>query len=388
MLAGVQFTHIMDFMVMMPLGPQFMRLFAISPHEFGWLVSSYTLTAAVAGFLAAFKLDHYDRRYALLAVYGGFTLATLLCALAPSYSLLLAARAAAGAFGGILNAVVHSVIGDAVPPQRRGRATGTVMMAFSVAAIAGVPVGLLLAGRFSWRAAFFAVTFASALIWLFAWRIMPHLAGHLTGETRLQILSKLRGVFLHANHRRGLALTGALLLGGFTVIPFVSPYLVANVGLEEGDLPSIYFLGGLATLVTSRLIGQLADRFGKKRVFTVVALLSVVPMLIITQLGRVPLAVVLMCTTLFFVLVSGRFVPAMALINSSVVPAQRGAFMSFNASVQSLCSAAAALGAGFVIGRASDGSLTHYGAVGAFASLLTVAAVWLARRIRLPEGDR
>jgi predicted MFS family arabinose efflux permease len=382
-LAGVQFTHILDFMVMMPLGPQFMRIFAITPGQFGLLVSSYTVTAAVAGFLAAFRLDRYDRKHALLMLYGCFAVATALCATVPRYEWLLLARAAAGACGGILNAVIHSIIGDAVPPSRRGRATGTVGMAFSLSAVAGVPLGLFLANHFSWRAPFVAVALISVLIWFHAWRALPPLRAHFAERPSHSALGMLKDVFGDPNHLKAMMLTGSLLLGGFSVIPFLSAYLVANVGLAEADLPYIYFVGGLATLVTSRTIGWLADRFGKRRLFAIVGLLSIAPIIGVTNLFPVPLVGVIALTTLFFILVSGRFVPAMALVNSSVAPGRRGGFMGFNSAVQSACSAIAALLAGHVIQRAPSGALLHYAWVGGFAAAMTVVAVLLSRRIRL-----
>jgi predicted MFS family arabinose efflux permease len=381
-LVGVQFTHIMDFMVMMPLGPQFMRIFDITPAQFGLLVSSYTLTAAVAGFVAAFRLDRYDRKRALLVLYGCFAVATLLCALAPGYTFLLIARAVAGAFGGVLNATIQSFIGDAIAPARRGRATGTVAMGFSLAAIAGVPVGLLLANQFGWRAPFFAVAIVAALIWVAALRVLPSLRGHVVSGAPVPPLEQLRAMFGERNHVYSVLLAGSLMLGGFSVIPFLSPYLVGNTGLAETHLPYVYLAGGLATLVTSRLIGMYADRSGKRHAFAVVALLSIVPILMVTNLGRMTMTWLLAATTIMFVFMSGRYVPAIALINSSVMPQQRGSLMSFVSSTQSACSAFAALAAGHVIERTATGALLHYGWVGMFAVSMTLLAVWCSRKIR------
>ncbi len=381
-LVGVQFTHIMDFMVMMPLGPQFMRIFGITPAQFGLLVSSYTLTAAVAGFVAAFRLDRYDRKRALLVLYGCFAVATLLCALAPGYTFLLIARAVAGAFGGVLNATIQSFIGDAIAPARRGRATGTVAMGFSLAAIAGVPVGLLLANQFGWRAPFFAVAIVAALIWVAALRVLPSLRGHVVSGAPVPPLEQLRAMFGERNHVYAVLLAGSLMLGGFSVIPFLSPYLVGNTGLAETHLPYVYLAGGLATLVTSRLIGMYADRSGKRHAFAVVALLSIAPILMVTNLGRMTIPWLLAATTIMFVFMSGRYVPAIALINSSVTPQQRGSLMSFVSSTQSACSAFAALAAGHVIERTATGALRHYGWVGIFAAGMTLLAVWCSRKIR------
>jgi predicted MFS family arabinose efflux permease len=382
-LVGVQFTHIMDFMVMMPLGPQFMRIFDITPAQFGLLVSSYTLTAAVAGFVAAFRLDRYDRKLVLLVLYGCFAIATLLCALAPGYTFLLLARAVAGAFGGVLNGTIQSFIGDAIAPTRRGRATGTVAMGFSLAAIAGVPVGLLLANQFGWRAPFFAVAIMASLIWVTALRVLPSLRGHVMSGRPAPALRQLRIMFGERNHVYAMLLAGSLMLGGFSVIPFLSPYLVGNTGLPEAHLPFVYLAGGLATLVTSRLIGIYADRSGKRHAFAVIALVSILPILIVTNLGRLTTPWLLAATTVMFIFMSGRYVPAIALINSSVSTQQRGSLMSFVSSTQSACSAFAALAAGHVIERTPSGALLHYGWVGAFAVAMTLLAVFWSRRIRL-----
>jgi len=176
------------------------------------------------------------------------------------------------------------------------------------------------------------------------------------------------------------------MFSGFTVIPFIAPYNVANVGITEADLAVIYFAGGLATLVTAQIIGRLADRYGKRRLFAVIGLASIVPILIMTHLPRLPLAAVVAFSVLFFVLVTGRFGPGMALVTGSVEPRLRGSFMSFNASIQQLGSGLAALTAGLIIGRAPDGTLTHYGIAGWVAVASTLLAIALAHRIRV-VGD-
>ena len=253
-LAGVQFTHIMDFMVLMPLGPQLMRVMHISAREFSFLVAAYTLSAAIAAFMTAMFIDRFDRKQSLLFLYGGFSASTLLCGLAPDYITLLMARALAGAFGGVAGAAVYSIIGDAIAQERRGRATGAVMSAFSISAIAGVPTGLYLATLFDWRAPFlFLALMSSSLILVAAWRILPSMRGHLRhGVPHVHPLQQAKAIFADTNHRRALALPATLVFGGFSVIPLLSPYAVGNVGLKESDLAYIYFFGGLATAFTSR----------------------------------------------------------------------------------------------------------------------------------------
>lgn len=387
-LAAIQVTHIMDFMVMMPLGPQLMRVFHVTPHEFGLLVSAYTFGAAASGFLAAFHIDRFDRKTALLGIYAGFAVTTLLCALAPGFWTLLAARAAAGVFGGVAGAVIYAIVGDLIPEQRRGTAMGVISSAFSLAAIAGVPIGLFLANHFGWRAPFGFLTVASVLLWIASSRLLPRLDRHLQARRASSIKSQLQAVFANRNHLNAFALTATLMFAGFSVIPFISPYTVANVGLAETDLPYLYFAGGLATLFTSRWIGRLSDRHGKKRVFRVIAAISIVPLIITTNLPPVPVVVAIGSSVIFMVFVSGRFVPVMALVTASAEPRLRGSFLAFNSSIQQLFAGLAAYSAGLIMGRAADGRITYYWVVGLVAVTATVACIWLAGRVRSAEPPR
>ncbi len=380
-LAAVQFTHILDFMVLMPLGPQLMRLWGINASRFGLLVSAYTFAAAAAALLCAFYMDRFDRRRILLFLYGGFVLSALLCALAPNYSWLLAARAITGAFGGMAGAAVFSIIADTIPDSRRGAAMGVLMIAFPISAVAGVPLGLFLANEFSWRAPFMFLAVVSSLVLVAAWKFVPPLRGHVSG-TRLNPLAQVRAVFGDANHRRALALIAILLFGGFSVIPFIAPYMVANVGLKETDLPYLYLFGGLATVFTSRLIGRLADKYGKREVFTLIATISIAPLLITTNLPPVPVWVAIAASAIFMVFVSGRFVPAMALVTGAAQPQLRGSFMSFNSAIQQFSLGAASLTSGLLLGHAANGALTRYWLAGLIAVACTLICMRLAWRVK------
>ncbi len=382
-LAGVQFTHILDFMVLMPLGPQLIRVMHIDARQFGLLVAAYVFVAALASFLVALHLDRFDRKQALTFVFCGFLVSTLLCGFANSFETLLAARALAGAFGGVAGSIVHSIIGDAFPDHRRGAATGAVMSAFSFSAVLGVPIGLFFANHFDWRAPFFFVAAIAVLILLGIRRVVPSMRGHIgAAKNKPDALRQLRAVFADPNHRRAFVLMATLIFGGFSVIPFISPYMVANVGLKETDLPYLYFFGGLATAFTSRLIGRLSDKHGKREIFTVVAAVSILPLLVTTNMPPVPVWLAVCGSVLFFIFVSGRFVPAMALINSAAQPGLRGSFLSFASSIQQVASGCASLLSGFLIGHAADGALTRYWLVGLIAVGCTLAAIALAWRVK------
>ena len=381
-LAAIQFTHIMDFMIMMPLGPQLMRVMLISPQQFGLLVSAYTLTAAVAALAVAFYTDRFDRRQTLLFLYAGFLISTLLCGIAPGYTELLAARAVAGAFGGVAGATVHSIIGDAVPENRRGAATGMIMSAFALSSIIGVPIGLVLAAHFSWRAPFLLLVAVSIVVFILTWRILQPMRSHIVEGESHRPLDQMKAVFGNANHLRAFVFMFALMFAGFSVIPFISPYMVANVGLKETDLPYLYLFGGLATAFSSRYIGKLADKHGKRQIFTLIGLISIAPLLITTNLPPVPVWVAICASVIFMVFVSGRFVPAMALVISSVEPRLRGGFMSINSAIQQLGLGAASFLAGSIIGHGVGGTLTHYWMVGLIAVGATLLAIGLAWRVK------
>mgnify|MGYP005752943283 CR=1 FL=1 len=381
-LAAVNFTHIMDFVIMMPLGPQLMRVFNISPQQFGLLVSAYTFSAAISGFVSAFFIDHFDRKNALLFLYFGFTIGTLFCALAPNYELLMAARVTAGGFGGVLGALVLAIIGDAIPEQRRGAATGKVMAAFSIASIAGIPVGLYLASKTNWHAPFYMLAAMSFLVLLVGWKFLPPLKGHLTNQIKVHPKKVILQILQNSNLLWALTLTMVLTFAGFTVIPFISPYMVANIGFSEVELSYIYLFGGLATVFTSQLAGRLSDRFGKQRIFVWAALLSVIPILLITNLPPVSHVIAFMVTTLFFILFGARFVPAMALITSTVEPKMRGSFMSINSCVQQMGSGIAAFSSGLIIQRAAGGQLQHYGVVGLVATAATLLTLFVVTKLK------
>jgi len=388
-LVAVQFTHMLDFVIMMPLGPHLMRVFGISPQEFGFIVSAYTFSAGITGFLSAFFIDKFDRRTALLFLYSGFTVGTFLCGIAPTYLALMLARIVAGGFGGVLGALIFAVIGDCIPEHRRGTATGTVMSAFSIASVAGVPLGLYLANHFGWHFPFFMLAAMSSIALTLAYKELPSMRGHLsakpTSETPLQALQKLYTLVSTPNHRNALVLMMMLMVGGFTVIPYISPYCVSNVGMSESELPLIYFFGGAATIFTSRFVGKLADRFGKARVFTLMSVSSIAVIYAITNLPKVPLVLALVITTLFMITMNGRLVPAVALVTSSVEPKSRGSFMSINSSAQQVTSGASSFVAGLILGKASDGSITNYHLVGALAILATIICIFLVQHIHRVE---
>ena len=376
-LAGIQFTHILDFMIMMPLGPQLTRLFGISDAQFGLLVSAYTLSAGVSGLLAATYIDRFGRKRLLMVLYVLFGLATLACGVAPTYGALMVARILAGMFGGVLSAVGQTIIADVIPYERRGRAMGIVMTSFSVSTVAGVPLGLVVAERWGWNMPFIAIALLCGVLTMVAARVLPAMTAHVHGASQHTVMGGIAQVLADANHRRAFLFSALLMSTGFTVIPYITIYLQANVGVQSGQIPWVYLCGGVVTLFTARLFGRMTDRHGKVTTFRWLAVAVAVPLLSVTLLGQVPLWVVLVATTLMFALMSGRMIPGMAILTAAANPALRGTFMTLNAAVQSAAMGLASLAGGMLIQRDAQGLVQNYW----MAAVLGIVASLLAWRV-------
>jgi DHA1 family inner membrane transport protein len=382
LLATVQFSHVLDFMIVMPLGPELMRRFSLSAAQFGALVSAYTLASAAMGLLGGFWLDRFDRKRALLLLYAGFIVATLACGAAWTHGGLLLARAVAGACAGLMGAVVMAIIGDVVPAERRGRAIGTVMTAYGLSAVAGVPLGLGLANILGWRAPFWAICVLASIVWLCLLRAMPAIDRH-----RAESRGGSGGASLAPVWTSGLAwgwlLTFAVVFSGFLLIPYLSAYMVGNLGLGLAELPWVYLCGGAATLLSSRGIGHLADRYGPARVLAWLLVGTVGPYLVFTRLAPSPLPVVAGVFVLFMTLTSGRQIPTIALIAARVPPALRGRYMAVNMAASDGASGLAAWASGMLIAAAPNGALIGFGQVGWIAvgiTLLALGTLWVFGR--------
>ena len=382
-LAGIQFSHILDFMIVMPLGPILMKEFSIGAHEFGLLVASYSFCAAFSGLLAATFVDRFERKRLLLTVFGLFLLATLMCGLASNYLVMMIARGLAGAFGGILGALVQTLIGDLIPFERRGRASGLVSTAFSMSTVAGVPISLWLANHLSWRASFLFIALLSLLFIALGLRCLPSFSAHLGREQRAHVFSDAFATLRDRNHLCALLFSAMIIFSGFTVIPYITLYAVGNVRIPQAQIPFVYLVGGAATLLSARFIGRWADHFGKVLTYRVVALLATFALLGVTHVGQVPLAVWLICSTSFFVLISGRMIPAMAIITSAAKPDLRGTFMSLHGTVQSLAMGLATTLSGFMIEVDAAGVVHGYQPVAYVAVAANLLAVWFVTKITL-----
>ncbi|RYY84184.1 MAG: MFS transporter [Chitinophagaceae bacterium] len=369
LLAALNFTHILDFMIMMPLGNYLMPYFKISPQQFTLLVAAYTVSASVSGFFAAFFVDGFDRKKVLMFGYIGFLIGTLACGLAPSYLTLLVARLVAGLFGGLIGAQVLSIISDVFTYERRGRAMGAVMSAFSIASTLGVPFSLYLANLISWHAPFLLVVGLGVVLIPLLLRFVPAMNRHIVpAADRPSRLTALTSVMSHPKQRIALLFSGLIMMGHFLVVPFINPYMEFNLGYSKTQTPMIYLVGGVCAFFAANLLGKLADKHGKLKVFTICILLSLPLVMVITHMPRVPFAIVLAFFGIWFILSTGRGVAAQALVSNVVPPESRGSFMSFNSSIQQLGTSAASLLAGVLVLKGQKGEILRYGWLG-YASL-------------------
>jgi predicted MFS family arabinose efflux permease len=381
-LASVQFTSIVDFMVVMPLGPQLREKLGLSPSEFGLIVASYSISAGIAGLLASSVMDRFGRKAAFLGLYSGFLVGTLFCGLAGRYATLLAARVVTGAFGGILGGLALTIVADVFPEERRGRATGVLMSAFALASAVGVPTGSYFGEKWGWNAPFLFLAGLGSILLIAGLVVMPPVRDHLKNAAHIHPLERVAETFRQPSNLIAFSLTAAVMFGGFSVIPYIALSLVANVGVQREELWKLYATGGTLTVIGAPLIGTLADRFGKLPVYRIVAVLGACLVLVITNLTPVPLALAIAIPSVLMVTNAGRMVAALAMITASVESRVRGGFMSANSAVQHLSSGLGAYIGGQILGDTADKHLSHFGLVGAISVAATLLSLWLAGLIR------
>ncbi|HEY0793057.1 MAG TPA: MFS transporter [Chthoniobacterales bacterium] len=381
----MQFCVTLDFIIIAPLGPQLMRVFGIDTEQFGYTVAAYAFGAGLASFSAAFFLDRFDRKRALLVLFAGFTVGTFGCALAPGYHAMLAARFATGIFGGVCGGVVLAIVGDAIPEVRRATAMGTVMSAFALASALGVPAGLWMAER-GWHWPFLILGTLSAVIIPFALWLLPRSDRHLRRAASAESAgARMWAVLANGRHLRAFSLMAALTTAGFMVVPFISTFMVRNVGMTESQLKFNFLSGGLCTLFSMNLIGRLADMYGRWRLFAIMAILSSAAVLWLTHLTSEPLLVAIGVTTVFMVTMTGRFVPAIAMITGSAEARHRGGFMSLNSCVQQTFSGLGTSLGGYLIIDQAHQPLRNYGLIGWIAAGIAIGCIGLASPMRRPE---
>ena len=383
LLAAINFTYILDFMIMMPLGNYLMPFFNISSRQFSLLISAYFFSAGVSGFIASFFIDRFNRKTVLLLAYTGFLIGILCCAFSPTYSILLLCRILVGVFSGLIGSLILTIAADLTPYLRRGKAMGVVMVGYSVAALFGVPFSLYLANIFNWNGIYFFIGGVVVILLPLLIRYFPKMDGHLAVTTTEKVdpFLVLKDISKSRNQVLALVLTATIMLSHYSIIPFLNPFLEFNKGFSKAQIPIVYLVGGALTLFTSPFLGKLADRIGKHRLFIILSFIATIPIAIFTNLPDVSFYSVLVVTGFWFILGSGRVIPAQALISNVVSTAHRGSFMSVNSSVQQIFIATASLIAGLVVVKTPENTLENYEITGYISIAFTLISVFVISKL-------
>lgn len=376
LLAFLQFIFLLDYIIMMPLGPHIILSLNIAPSGFSYLLSGYLVSAAVSGFIASFLIDKFERKRALLFCFIGFSIGPLFCALSFNFTTLLLARIYTGAFGGIFSAMIMTVLGDSVPIEKMGRATSFVLAANAIAAILGVPAALFITSHYGWQMPFYLVFFMAIFIGIMIVIVMPEMSKHLaSGRIKSK---KILIIITHPDFKWPLIFMGLLTLaGGFTILPFLSTFMVTNYSFRGEDLSLLFFMGGLGSFVASPIVGTLSDKFGKQNMFLMLNFISIIPILLLTVYPLSTKVMVLVVTTLFFMFSTARHVSGMALVNSRIDKQMRGKFISLNSSIQLMAGSIGSILAGYIL-TTEEGLLVNFDIIGVIAMCATIICIFAA----------
>ncbi len=379
LLALVQFCIIADFMIIIPQAPSLKDMWQISSTDFSRVVSIFSVGAFVSAIGFMSFVDRYDRKKILLIILAGFTVGTFLCGLAQSYPQLLMARLLTGIFGGIASSVTLSMVTDLVAPERRGQAVGILMTGFALASVMGVPGGIWMAAHYSWHTPFMVLGSLSTLILILVFVVVPKFVGHLqTDAPRLNVWVLLKKIFSHNVMRIALLLGAVMQMAHFIIVPFFTDYFVNNLGFSfKTTIPLMYVIGGGFTVFTSPIIGKLSDKYGRWPVIVILSVLSVIPLLGLTNLQSTNQLVLFSLVTTFFIFSGSRLIISSAQITSSADVSSRGAFLIINNSVQHLAAGLASAIGGAIIVNDADKRVLHYPVLGIIAVVFTGLSLWL-----------
>ncbi|GEL09352.1 Predicted arabinose efflux permease, MFS family [Flavobacterium glycines] len=381
-LAITQFSVILDFMVMSPLGDILMKSMQIKPSHFGLVVSAYAFSAGISGLLTAGFADKFDRKKLLLFFYTGFILGTILCGVVTSYPLLVAARIITGLFGGVIGSISMAIVTDLFSMQQRGRVMGFIQMAFGASQIFGIPVGLYIATKWDWHAPFLGVAVMAIIIAvLIALKLKP-LTEHLAIQKEKSAFQHLIHTITKREYRIGFAATAVLSVGGFMLMPFGSAFAINNLKITEEQLPFIFMIAGMSTLIIMPVIGKLSDKIDKFKIFAAASIWTIITVAVYTNLGETPFWLVAIINILMMMGVMSRMVPSTALVTSIPAKEDRGAFMSINSSLQQISGGIAAAFAGtIVVQKDSFSPLEHYNTLGFIIIGISLLSILLLSRV-------
>jgi len=382
LLALTQFTVVLDFMVMSPLGDMLMKSMSLTTSQFGFAVSGYAFSAGISGLLTAGFADRFDRKKLLLFFYVGFIAGTLFCGFASTYPMLIAARITTGLFGGVIGSISLAITADLFPLQQRGRAMGFMQMGFGASQVLGIPISLYIANHWGWQSPFLMIVGLASIIWLVTMLKLRPVTKHLAVKTEKTAIKHLWHTIKLRSYRVGFLMTALLSLGGFMIMPWGSAFAVNNLHVTYKQLPILFMVSGVAALIIMPLVGKLSDKIDKVKIFTVAAIWMMVIVVIYTNLSPVPFVVIMMMNILMMIGIMSRLVPAMALVSALPKMQDRGAFMSINSSLQQIAGGiAAGVGGLIVVQQTKTSPLQHYDTLGYVIVVIIIANIIMIYRV-------
>ena len=382
LLALTQFTVVLDFMVMSPLGDILMKSMNMTTKQFGLTVSSYAFSAGIAGLLTAGFADRFDRKKLLQFFYIGFILGTLFCSMAPNFPLLVSARIVTGLFGGVIGSISLAIVADLFLLEQRGRVMGIMQMGFGTSQVIGIPISLYLATIWNWQMPFLMIVVLAAIIWILILFKMKPVTGHLKVKNEHNPLKHIWHTVVQKEYRVGFMATAMLSLGGFLMMPWGSAFAINNLHVTEHQLPLLFMISGVGTLIIMPIIGKLSDKIDKLKLFSIATLWLVMVVLIYTNLTPVHISIVIVLNVMLMMGIMSRMVPAMALVTALPKMQDRGAFMSINSSLQQIAGGVAALAGGLIVYQKDKFSpLENYDTLGYIITILTLITIYMVYRV-------
>ncbi|MBS1933442.1 MAG: MFS transporter [Bacteroidetes bacterium] len=382
MLALTQFTVILDFMVMSPLGDMLMKSMALKTSQFGFAVSSYAFSAGISGLLTAGFADKFDRKKLLLFFYIGFIAGTFFCSIATSYPMLIAARIITGLFGGVIGSISMAIVADLFPIEKRGRVMGFMQMSFGASQVLGIPIGLYIANSWGWQSPFLMIVILAASVWLFVLIKMHPVNAHLKVQTDKSPFMHLVHTVSKRDYRIGFLATAMLSLGGFMMMPWGSAFAINNLRITQQQLPLLFMVSGVSSLFIMPLIGRVSDKIDKFNVFAFASAWMIVMVLIYTNMSVTPLPLVMVMNVFFMIGIMSRMVPSSAMVSALPKMQDRGAFMSISSSLQQISGGIAAAAGGMIVYQKDKFSpLEHYNTLGLVITGLSLICLFLIYRV-------
>jgi predicted MFS family arabinose efflux permease len=373
-LAALQFIFAIDYILVLPLGPKIMASLKIGTIEYGLLISVYTISAAIMGFLSSFFIDSYPRKNILIIALLLFMLGNVCFVLSNSFLWIICSRILTGAFGGILSSLVMIYLGDLFPKTKLGRNTSTIMISNAMAAILGIPVALFITETYSWQFPFAGMLLINALVLILCIIYIPNISAPIKKKARKKLWHFVNNPkFLWPI----LFMSMLTFAGGATILPYLSTFVMTNLNFTNADVSFIFFCGGIAALLVNLFIGFFIDQYGRQNTFLLINFISIIPIILLTLSPFDDKVIVLFITTFFFGTSTARNVSGVAYLNSLMPHENRGRYVTINNSIQLMASSIATMVSGWLL-YTENHLIVNFDLLGIIAICATITCIFSA----------